>query len=138
MMSTHFTAILGILRAHLLFYKSMPALTENSSTIQFLHDVQSVPSQTGIVNNSKTRSHPQHGLSNESNNVIALNKIRLFVKEETSIVIPVPSNPKIIVTLLHQGNRTCSRFFKNWVGNPVRKVSIRFKKSVCSFKRQVG
>ncbi len=83
--------------------------------------VHRVPGQSRIVNNPGARVMLQQGLSQQADDVIALDEITFLIEQETAIKIPVPGNAHIGAMLSHRLGRFGPIFRQQWIGNSVRK-----------------
>jgi hypothetical protein len=79
----------------------------------------------------------QQALSQQTNNLVALDERAFLIKQEATIKVAIPGNAHIRIMLKHRVTRNVLLLEQHGVRDPIRKRPIRFVMHLCQFERQV-
>ena len=106
MMRAHFAAVQHVIVTHAFLHKGMAALAAYRHTAVTLQNSFRIPGKAWVKHNLRTRLLVQENLRQQTDNVIAFDKICLLIKKEATVEIAIPGNAQVSTALAH--NLRCS------------------------------
>ena len=95
MVGAHFATVDGVFLAHTFFNKGVSGFRHYRRAARGGHHINSVPGETWIVDDLRAGIFFEECFCQQADNVVALDKLPFFVKQETAIKITVKGNAHI-------------------------------------------
>ena len=115
----------------------MTGFATNRHTTVTLQNCFGIPSQTGVIHNFCTGFFQQEYFCQQANNVVAFNELCIFVKEEATVKVTVPSNTQICTSFTNYFSSSFAVRHQNRIGYAIGEASVRLVKNGNKFKRQM-
>ncbi|CCK15078.1 conserved hypothetical protein [Cronobacter universalis NCTC 9529] len=124
-MRAHFAAVDGVFLAHTLFDKRMTGFRHDRRAARALHHVNGVPGQTRIVNDLRAGVFFEERFGQQTDNVVALDKLPGFVEQEAAVEIAVKGDAHIRAMFDNRVAGVVAALRQQRVRNTVREVAVR-------------
>ena len=129
-MGGHLAAVDRIFLTHPLLDKGMAGAGHHRDAACRLHQLLGIPDQTRIMEDLAARLLGQQLHGQQTDNIIALNKIALGIPEKTAVKIAVPGNAYIGAMLAHQSSGLFPFFREQGIGNAIGEGAVRLVKGL--------
>ena len=136
-MRAHFAAVQHVIVAHAFLHKGMATLAAYRHTAVTLQNSFRIPGKARVKHNLRTRLLVQENLRQQADNIIALDKICLLVKEEAAVEVAIPGNTQICTALTYNLGRSLTVRQQQRVGHTVREGAVRSFVQRNKLKRQM-
>ena len=95
MVGAHFATVDGVFLAHTFFNKGVSGFRHYRGAACGSHHINGVPGETWIVDDLRAGIFFEERFCQQTDNVVTLDKLPFFVKQETAVKIAIKSNAHI-------------------------------------------
>ena len=136
-MSTHLAAVNRILGSHAFLDEGMPGLAHHGLPAGFFDNINGVPGQARVMDDSRIRLLGQERIRQKADNIVSLDKLALLIEEKAAIEITVPGEAQPCPIGQHRIPCNPTVFWQQRVGYTIWESAIRLMTYLANLERQL-
>ena len=125
MVGAHFATVDGVFLAHTFFNKGVSGFRHYRGAACGSHHINGIPGETRIVDDLRAGIFFEERFCQQADNVVALDKLPFFVKQETAVKIAIKGNAHIRAVFDDRIAGVVATFRQQRVRNTVGEIAVR-------------
>ncbi|CAM8485286.1 hypothetical protein ESCOMM068B2_23815 [Escherichia coli] len=121
----HFATVDGVFLAHTFFNKGVSGFRHHRRAACSSHHINGVPGETWIMDDLRAGIFFEERFCQQTDNVVTLNKLPFFVKQETAVKIAIKGNAHIRAVFDDRIAGVVAAFRQQRIRNTVGEIAVR-------------